>query len=210
MLSTRNVLSFATLSLTAATLWALPGPASAEDKGIKTASKTDPLSGKIVSLAMDNVDLHTALKSMFNQAKVNYALDASLKQVKVTLNLHNVPAQTALRSLLSASGKRFTYRLQDSVYSIVAPAAKKPSALSAHRSQAAGKLDGGIGVQSFGGEGGSGGQAGGAGQAGGGGQGGSGGAAGGAGGQGGSGGGEGGAGGGAGGEGGGSGGAGGR
>ena len=120
MLSLRTVRNLTTLSFATTALLALPGLASAQAGGGR-APQGDPLSGRIVNLNVDDVDLYTALKSMFNQLKINYTLDPALKQVRIAANFHNLPGPVALKSLLNASGQHFTYRLEDGVYNIMSP-----------------------------------------------------------------------------------------
>ena len=128
MRSQRIVRNLATLSFATATLLAVPGLASAQFKG--SGTNTDPLSSKIVSLDIDDVDLYSALRVLFGKLKVNYTLDPALKQVRVAASLQKVSGQVALTSLLNASGKHFTYSIEAGVYNVTASQPKKTSGLS--------------------------------------------------------------------------------
>jgi type II secretory pathway component GspD/PulD (secretin) len=71
-----------------------------------------------IKLAFDNVDLYTALKLLFAQAKTQFTLEPILKNYYVTIHI-NQPFRQALETLLRASGQSLTYKLENNVYSIV-------------------------------------------------------------------------------------------
>ncbi len=74
-----------------------------------------------VTLNTENAPLYSALKSVFDQAKADFTITASLKNLPITAHL-NQPFRIALESVLKATGQPLTYTINDGVYHIMVAA----------------------------------------------------------------------------------------
>ena len=71
-----------------------------------------------VALDLEDTDLYAAFKMLFQQAKVNYTLDNTLKGTKVTVHIKQ-PFRRAIDTLIRASGLPITLAIENGVYSII-------------------------------------------------------------------------------------------
>src|SRR5579871_4073635 len=98
----------------------VPGSAQAEPtKEVQVSvSPGDKPDQPRIRLSVQNGDLFTVFKALFQKAHVQYTLDPDLHNIYVTANI-NQPFRMALETLLRASGRPLTYKLENEVYSIV-------------------------------------------------------------------------------------------
>jgi hypothetical protein len=73
---------------------------------------------KRVRVKVDNADIRSAFKQLFESAGVRYILTPDLKSANVTVDLNNVTFRNALASLLKASPAPVVCRLEHGVYTI--------------------------------------------------------------------------------------------
>ena len=71
-----------------------------------------------VTLNCDRTSLYQALRQLFAQARIDFALDATLKDTTITVSLHNMPFEHALDVVLRASPRPVTCRVTKGFYSI--------------------------------------------------------------------------------------------
>lgn len=92
------------ISGTAAHGYQAPSPAAGQDK--------------TVSLHADSMDISEAVKFLFDAAGKKYRFDTDVSG-SVSVDLHHVPFQTALETVLLESSRHLTYRVEDGVYHIL-------------------------------------------------------------------------------------------
>ncbi|MBM3494246.1 MAG: hypothetical protein FJX72_07995, partial [Armatimonadetes bacterium] len=82
------------------------------------AQDTD-VSGRKVTLNLENADIRYALKMLFEMVSVNYVLEENV-QGAVTASLSDVTFRVALENILKATQSQLplTYRVQDNVYTV--------------------------------------------------------------------------------------------
>jgi type II secretory pathway component GspD/PulD (secretin) len=88
------------------------------------------VANKRVSIKFENISIQLALKSLFENAKVNYSIHPGIKG-QLTANMTEVPFKIALENILrTVSGvQKLTYRVEKGVYHVF-PADAKPGALA--------------------------------------------------------------------------------
>ena len=93
----------------------MPIIARAQDS---TSSGSQDMNNKPVTLNLNNADIRSALKLLFDTVGVNFTLDSSVRGY-VTVSLNNVPFRAALDSILRSSSMiPLTYRVENGVYNI--------------------------------------------------------------------------------------------
>lgn len=86
--------------------------------GPSRAQAVDDVSNKKVTLNLENADIRSALKLLFDTVGLNFALDSNVRGA-VTVSLNDTPFRTALESILRSSSMiPLTYRVEGGVYNI--------------------------------------------------------------------------------------------
>lgn len=80
-----------------------------------------------VKLDAENASLYSVLRTLFNQANVDFTVAESLKSIPVTVRLRQ-PFRVALETVLKTAGQPLAYDAANGIYHIV-PATEKPSTL---------------------------------------------------------------------------------
>jgi hypothetical protein len=102
--------------LSALTLVALPGMARAQADANPAGQES--ARSAMISLELESTDLYYAFKLLFNQAKVDYTIDSSLKGTPVTVRIRQ-PLRNAIDTLIRTSGLPISLVIENNVYSIV-------------------------------------------------------------------------------------------
>jgi hypothetical protein len=111
-----HALGLATLSLVALGLFAMPASVSAQDApGEGDAASVN---SRVISLNLESTDLYYAFKLLFQQAKVDYTIDPSIKGTPVTVSIKQ-PFRQAIDLLIKTSNLPITLQIEGNVYSIV-------------------------------------------------------------------------------------------
>jgi hypothetical protein len=84
--------------------------------GAPVAAQAQDNKGGNISLDMEQVDVREALRALFKSMNLSYAVAPEVQGL-VTVNLHNVPLETALQNVLKQV--KATYRVVGGVYEIV-------------------------------------------------------------------------------------------
>ena len=121
---TKNRFALAGLTLLALGSLALPQSAAAQQT--PPAPDAESADKRLITLDLEDGDLYAAFKALFQQAKVNYTLDPSLKGTTVTAHI-KLPFRQAVATLVKTSGLPIALTFENNVYSI---APQKPSAAS--------------------------------------------------------------------------------
>lgn len=111
-------------------------PARAQDSG-SGANGAAGLQGNIadkrVSIDAEDATLASVITTLMRGVGANYTLDNSLRQIRVTAHLHDLPLQTTLDVLLRSVAPPTTYRVENGIYRFgprvepSAPAAEGPA-----------------------------------------------------------------------------------
>jgi len=99
----KNRKQWLTLCLAVVMLLAFASASWAQDQG----------KDKKISLDFRNMDVRTALKTLFENAGYNYAIDPSVPSVLITLSLRDVTFDTALRVLLKQANLTYSKEAGD-------------------------------------------------------------------------------------------------
>ena len=78
------------------------------------------------NIQADNASLGSVLKMLARHAKVSITIDPSLLNVPLTASLRNVPFRVALDTVLKASVRPATYRVENGVYNIIPKSEEAP------------------------------------------------------------------------------------
>ena len=120
-----GALTFSVLASAAFGLLTAPSPVLAQQKPDNPA--VVPAEQRMIALDLEDADLYAAFNSLFKQAKINYALDNSLKGTTITTHI-KLPMRQAVETLIKISGLPIMLSVENSVYTIVPkPAEKAPA-----------------------------------------------------------------------------------
>ena len=120
-----GAVSLTILSSAAFGLLAAPQAAFAQQKPDNPDAA--PAEKRMISLDLEDADLYAAFNALFKQAKVNYALDNSLKGTTITTHI-KLPMRQAVDTLIKVSGLPIMLFVENNVYTIVPkPAEKAPA-----------------------------------------------------------------------------------
>ena len=89
------------------------------------------IAAKRVSVDAEDATLASVITALMQNVGANYTLDNTLRQIRVTAHLHNLPLQTTLDVLLRGATPPVMVRVENGVYSFLPrPAADAPAAES--------------------------------------------------------------------------------
>lgn len=87
------------------------------------------IGAKRVSVDAEDATLASVITVLMQNVGANYTLDASLRQIRVTVHLHNLPLQTTLDVLLRSAAFPVMVRIENGIYNFLPrPAADTPVA----------------------------------------------------------------------------------
>ncbi len=101
-------------------LWtgsALPARAQDNRSGANgTAGAQTNIADKRVSIDAEDATLASVITTLMRSVGANYTLDNSLRQIRVTAHLHDLPLNTTLDVLLRSVAPPTTYRVENGIY----------------------------------------------------------------------------------------------